>query len=54
MLDAIGKEVHVGVMQDYSMYVADQASPIRVVMKMDATDTQYSIFDLFPNAGYGA
>jgi hypothetical protein len=39
MLDADGKEVHVGVMQDWSKYVAHQASPIRVVMKMEALDT---------------
>jgi uncharacterized short protein YbdD (DUF466 family) len=39
MLDADGKELHVGVMQDYSKYVAHQASPIRVVMKMEAINT---------------
>jgi hypothetical protein len=39
MLDAGGKEVHVGVMQDWSKYVAHQASHIRVVMKMEALDT---------------
>jgi hypothetical protein len=55
MLDANGKEVHIGVMQDQSRYVAHLASPIKVVMRNEALlETQYSIYDLFPNAGgYG-
>jgi hypothetical protein len=55
MLDANGMEVHVGVMQDQSKYVAHQASPIRVVIRKEALESQYSMYDLFPNAGgYGA
>jgi hypothetical protein len=56
MLDSNGKEVHIGVMQDQSRYVAHLASPMRVVMRNEALlETQYSIYYLFPNTGgYGA
>jgi hypothetical protein len=55
MLDANGKEVHIGVMQDQSRYVAQLPSPMRVVMRNEALlETQYSIYELFPNVGgYG-